>query len=505
MKILSVDKIREADAYTIAHEPVASIDLMERAARQCSQWLLEHLRKEMPVMIFCGTGNNGGDGLAVARRLSENGFKVSVYILRLGSQASPDFLTNLSRLEALSVDYKDITSVEDFPEIPRSGYIVDALFGTGLTRKLEGLSAELVAYLNHSGAIIVSIDVPSGLFVDTSLKAVSGIAVQADYTLSFLPPKLCFMMSENDIYVGEWHVFDIGLHPEYLRQVETKYFYITREDVSSWLRRRRRFQHKGDFGHGLLIAGSEGKAGAAIMAASACVHSGVGLLTVYAPGKVGDALQLNVNEAMVSFDEHASFITNLPSLDPYEAIGIGPGLGLHQQTQNALKLLIQNYRGPMVMDADALNILSDNKTWYSFLSPYTILTPHPGEFERLVGKADNDFERLKQAKDFALKYNIFLVLKGGVTVTINPLGQCYFNSTGNPGMATGGSGDVLTGIILSLLAQGYNPGQAAVMGVFLHGLAGDLAAEELSQEFMSAKDIIRFLAPAFLSFSKGQV
>jgi len=505
MKILSVDKIKEADAYTIAHEPIASIDLMERAARQCSQWLLEHLKKEIPVMIFCGTGNNGGDGLAVARHLSENGFKVSVYILRLGSQASPDFLSNLSRLESLSVVCRDIASSGDFPEISRSSYIIDALFGTGLTRKLEGLSAELVSYLNHSGAIIVSMDVPSGLFIDTSLKAVSGIAVQADYTLSFLPPKLCFMMPENDIYVGEWHVFDIGLHPEYLQLAETKYFYITREDVSSWLRRRRRFQHKGDFGHALLIAGSQGKAGAAIMAARACVHSGVGLLTVHAPGKVGDALQLNVNEAMVSFDEHASFITNLPSLDPYDAIGIGPGLGLHQQTQTALKLLLQNYRGPLVMDADALNILSDNKTWYSFLSPYTILTPHPGEFERLVGKADNDFERLKQAKDFALKYNIFLVLKGGVTVTINPLGQCYFNSTGNPGMATGGSGDVLTGIILSLLAQGYNLGQAAVMGVFLHGLAGDLAADELSQEYMSANDIIRFLAPAFLSFSKGQV
>ena len=505
MKILSVDKIKEADAYTIAHEPIASIDLMERAARQCSQWLLEHLKKEIPVMIFCGTGNNGGDGLAVARHLSENGFKVSVYILRLGSQASPDFLSNLSRLESLSVDCRDIASSGDFPEISRSSYIIDALFGTGLTRKLEGLSAELVSYLNHSGAIIVSIDVPSGLFIDTSLKAVSGIAVQADYTLSFLPPKLCFMMPENDNYVGEWHVFDIGLHPEYLQLAETNYFYITREDVSSWLRRRRRFQHKGDFGHALLIAGSQGKAGASIMAARACVHSGVGLLTVHAPGKVGDALQLNVNEAMVSFDEHASFITNLPSLNTYDAIGIGPGLGLHQQTQTALKLLLQNYRGPLVMDADALNILSDNKTWYSFLSPYTILTPHPGEFERLVGKADNDFERLKQAKDFALKYNIFLVLKGGVTVTINPLGQCYFNSTGNPGMATGGSGDVLTGIILSLLAQGYNLGQAAVMGVFLHGLAGDLAADELSQEYMSANDIIRFLAPAFLSFSKGQV
>ncbi|GAB6278718.1 MAG: bifunctional ADP-dependent NAD(P)H-hydrate dehydratase/NAD(P)H-hydrate epimerase [Lentimicrobium sp.] len=505
MKILSVDKIKEADAYTIAHEPIASIDLMERAARQCSQWLLEHLKKEIPVMIFCGTGNNGGDGLAVARHLSENGFKVSVYILRLGSQASPDFLSNLSRLESLSVDCRDIASSGDFPEISPSSYIIDALFGTGLTRKLEGLSAELVSYLNHSGAIIVSIDVPSGLFIDTSLKAVSGIAVQADYTLSFLPPKLCFMMPENDIYVGEWHVFDIGLHPEYLQLAETNYFYITREDVSSWLRRRRRFQHKGDFGHALLIAGSQGKAGAAIMAARACVHSGVGLLTVHAPAKVGDALQMNVNEAMVSFDEHASFITNLPSLDPYDAIGIGPGLGLHQQTQTALKSLLQNYRGPLVMDADALNILSDNKTWYSFLSPYTILTPHPGEFERLVGKVDNDFERLKQAKDFALKYNIFLVLKGGVTVTINPLGQCYFNSTGNPGMATGGSGDVLTGIILSLLAQGYNLGQAAVMGVFLHGLAGDLAADELSQEYMSADDIIRFLAPTFLSFSKGQV
>ena len=504
MKILSVDKIREADAYTIANEPIASIDLMERAARQCSQWLLDHLVKDMPVMIFCGTGNNGGDGLAVARHLFENGFKVSVYILRFGSQASPDFLTNLCRLESLPVECMDIASAGDFPEIPPFSYIIDALFGTGLSRKLEGLAVELVSYLNHSRGIIISIDIPSGLFVDTSLKAVSGIAVQADHTLSFLPPKLCFMMPENDIYVGEWHVFDIGLHPEYLQQAETKYFYSSKDDVTSWLKRRRRFQHKGDFGHALLIAGSEGKAGAAIMAARACVHSGAGLLTVHAPGKVGEALQINLNEAMVSFDEQASFITHLPSFDRYDAVGAGPGLGLHRQTQTALKLLIQNYRGPLIMDADALNILSENKTWYSFLPPYTILTPHLGEFERLAGKTDNDFERLKLAKDFALKYNIFLVLKGGVTIIVNPLGQCYFNSTGNPGMATGGSGDVLTGIILSLLAQGYNHGQASVMGVFLHGFAGDLAAEELSQEYMSAVDIIRFLAPAFHSLSKGR-
>jgi NAD(P)H-hydrate epimerase len=498
MKILPVEEIRRADHFTIKNEPVASIDLMERAATACSAWLSEHISQYAAIRIFCGTGNNGGDGLAIARHLAESNFKTEVTILRTSSGSTPDFDLNLNRLkETGRTAIREIISEADFPEIPPDSVVVDALLGTGLSRHAEGLYASLIDHINRAKAFVAAIDVPSGLFVDSSTVAVGGTVVRANVSLSFSPPKLCYMMAENEPFTGEWVLLDIGLDEGFIRQAQSPHAFTLIEDIQALAPSRARFAHKGHFGHALLIAGSKGKAGAAILAGRGCLHSGAGLLTVHLPLKPAEALQASFPEAMASIDTNDSIITELPALNNYHAIAAGPGIGTEWETAAALKLLIQNFRGPLVLDADALNILSENKTWLPFLVPGTILTPHPREFDRLAGSPANDFDRLARAREFAQKYKLFVVLKGGVTAIITPGGECHFNSTGNPGMATAGSGDVLTGILLGLTARGYDALSACMLGVYLHGLAGDLAADNLGMEYMIAGDILAHLPGAF--------
>jgi NAD(P)H-hydrate epimerase len=393
--------------------------------------------------------------------------------------------------------------VEDFPETDEEEVIVDAIFGSGLTRLIKGFIAEVINKINGSAAVKVAIDTPSGVFSDSSSIQDGGAIVRADYTLSFQFPKLAFMMPENDPYVGEWHVLDIGLHHDYINSVTTDNFFTVKEDVVPLVKKRRKFSHKGTFGHALLIAGSYGKMGAAVLAAESCLRSGVGLLHVHIP-KVGyQIMQTALPEAMISLDRYDNYFSEVPNLSMYNVVGIGPGLGTEHQSQMALKLLIQEFKAPMVFDADALNILSENKTWLAFLPAGSILTPHPKEFERLTGKWTNDFGKLEMQRDFAKRYNIYVVLKGAHTSVCTPDGKCYFNSTGNPGMATAGSGDVLTGIITGLLAQNYTSGQAAVLGVYLHGLAGDLSAKKLGQEAMLAGDMVSLLGKAWKQLSKA--
>ena len=498
MKILSVDKIRKADAYTIEHEPIQSIDLMERAASRLFNWITERVDTTHAFKVFAGPGNNGGDGLALGRMLSEAGYEVSIYIVRYTDKTSGDFQINLERAAGLNdITLTDIRQTTDFPEIDEEDVIIDAIFGSGLTRPVTDFVGDIITLINKTAAIKVAIDAPSGLFSDESSVHNDGAILRADYTLSFQFPKLAFMMSENDPFVGRWHVLDIGLHHEYINSVQTDNFYSVAEDVAPLIKKRNKFSHKGTFGHALLIAGSYGKIGAAILASEACLRSGVGLLHVHIP-KVGyQIMQTALPEAMISLDRYENYFSEVPDLAMYNTVGIGPGLGMEHQTQMALKLLIQGFNAPMVFDADALNILSENPTWLSFLPAGSILTPHPKEFERLVGKWEDDFEKLDKQRDFAKRYNIYLVLKGAHTSICTPDGKYYFNSTGNPGMATAGSGDVLTGIITGLLAQGYTPGQAAVLGVYLHGLAGDKAADKPGQEAMIAGDIINKLGKAF--------
>ena len=362
------------------------------------------------------------------------------------------------------------------------------MFGSGLNRPLEGLAATLIEHLNRQNAIRVAIDMPSGVYADSPTPF--GALFRADYTLTFQTPKLAFMMPENDSYVGQLEVLDIQLHPQYLLEVETNNFLVDKEMIKPIIHYRPKYSHKGTYGHALLVAGSEGKTGAAILGAKSCLRTGVGLLSVKLPQSAWTPLQTALPEAMIHTND---------KLDVFSAIGVGPGLSTDDDAQRIVRHLIQDAQVPLVLDADALNILSENKTWLSFLPPKTILTPHPKEFERLFGKTSDSFERLDLLRNMAIAHNIIIALKGANTAVAMPNGAVFFNSTGNPGMATAGSGDVLTGMILSLLAQRYTPEEAAVLGVYLHGLAGDLAVSAMGQEALIASDITEHIGKAFLS------
>ena len=493
MKIPNILAARAADAYTIENEPISSVDLMERAATQIYFWLMHNLKsKEVSIKIFCGMGNNGGDGLVLARLLATNDIFAQVYIVHVSENFSHDCEVNYERLKAIpDVPIFGIFSREDFPKIDDNDIVIDALFGSGLSRPLEGLAADIVNHINDNQSIRIAIDIASGLNGDSI--GAGGPIVRADYTLSMQFPKMAFLYPENEPFVGKWEVLDIKIHPDYIENVETTNFYATADVVRPLLHKRGKHSHKGTYGHALLIAGSTGKTGAALLASESCLRSGVGLLTTHLPKSAMLPLQVYLPEAMISPDKSDNCFSQIPDLQPYNAVGVGPGLGKAEETVNALKHLIQEAKVPMVLDADALNIISENKTWLSFLPERSIITPHPKEFERLFGKTDNSQQRLELQREMSKQYNIIIVLKGANTSITFPNGSCFFNSTGNPGMATAGSGDVLTGIILSLLAQRYTPEEAAIIGVFMHGRAGDIAASKLGQESMIASDISKSL------------
>lgn len=499
MKILSIEKIREADAYTIAHEPIADIDLMERAAQELCDWISGEISPEKQIFIFCGMGNNGGDGFALARLLHDRSFIAEIVVIRYSENMSHNCKTNYDRLKEISgLRITEMSDGDEMPEIKKDIVVVDALFGSGLARPVKGLAGNVIRQINNSGAIVIAVDVPSGFFCDQSNNGNNGEIIQADYTLTFQFPKLGFLFPENDRYVGQWEVLDIGLHPDFIEKVNVLDYYILTQHCRSVLKKRNKYSHKGTFGHGLLIAGSFGKMGAALLAAEAALRSGAGLITAHIPLVGNTILQTAIPEAMLSLDENERIFTRPPDLGIYNAIAIGPGIGTDQKTAQALKLLIQNTTTPLIFDADAINIIAENKTWIPFIPKNSIFTPHIKEFERLVGKTSNDFDRNKKQREFSVKYNVYVVLKGAHTAITCPDGTCWFNSTGNPGMATGGSGDVLTGILLGLCAQGYSPKEACILGVFIHGLAGDLAARKQGQESLIAGDIIRNLGKAFL-------
>jgi len=505
MKILPVNKIREADAYTIKNEPIASIDLMERAALQLYKWIKKRVDKTHIIHVFAGLGNNGGDGLALSRMLAKKGYEVNIHIIRYSDKTSGDFQANYERLtkEGLENNIFDMNEGDKLSEMSGDDVIVDAIFGSGLARPIKGFIAKVIEYINKQPAVTISIDIPSGLFADRHSDAKNSAIVSADYTLSFQFPKLAFLLPENDSFAGQWHVLDIGLSHEYINNVKATEFYMQKRDITPMLKQRKTFSHKGTYGHALLIAGSYGKMGAAILASSGCLRSGVGLLHTHIPKAGYQIMQTATPETMLSIDRYENYFSEVPNLDPYNAIGVGPGLGKEHQSQMALKLLIQNYKNPIVFDADALNILAENKTWLSFLPKGSILTPHPKEFERLAGKWGDDYHKLGKLREFCFKYQVYVVLKGAYTAICFPDQTIYFNSTGNPGMGTAGSGDVLTGIITGLLAQGYSPGVAAVIGVYLHGQAGDIAAKKISREALVAGDIIENIGKAFNKTWRG--
>lgn len=498
MKILSAPQIRQWDEYTIQHEPISSIDLMERAAIRCTEWLVEHYPAATSFGIFCGKGNNGGDGLAIARMLIERNYAVTVHILEFGHLGTTDFQTNLTRLHHFpAADIHFIQTEEHLHAIPEGQIIIDAILGSGINREVEGITASLIDHMNRAGCEIISIDIPSGLFVDESSKGIK--TVKANYTLSFQCYKMALLVPENSAAIGEVHILNIELHNDFYKKVEPKSEIIDKEIIQSIYKPRNKFSHKGNFGHALLIAGSYGKIGAAVLSAKACLRSGAGLLTCHIPKCGYDILQSTVPEAMVLTDSDAEIISKVETgLEKYFVIGIGPGIGTEAATKTMLKELLTLCTKPVVLDADALNIISEEKQLLQLIPEGSILTPHPKEFERLFGKSNDDFERIQLAINKAVELKCVIILKGHHTLIATPGGNVFFNSTGNAGMATAGSGDVLTGIITGLLAQGYSAVEAAILGVYLHGLAGDLAADTNSKEAMLASDIINHLGTAFL-------
>lgn len=497
MKVLSAAEIREWDQYTIRHEPVTSINLMERAAEKCFEWLQEQELLSHPFAVFCGKGNNGGDGLAIARMLANQHCKVTVYILEFGHLGTNDFQVNLARLHQANVDIRFIQTVENFHAFIPGEIIIDALFGSGLNRPLEGVTEKLVQHINSAGCRIISIDIPSGLATDRSSKGHT--AIHADDTLTFQCYKPALLVAENQEAIGRVHVLDIGLLPAYYSNLPAKYELTDDSIIHSLYKPRSRFTHKGTFGHALTIAGSYGKIGAAVLCAKACLRSGAGLLTCHIPRCGYDIMQSAVPEAMVATDFNSSFNTKIEEdLSRFDAIGIGPGIGTASETRMLLQQVFTGYRGQLVIDADALNGIALQKELLRLLPAGSILTPHPKEFERLFGATENEFDRMELAIRKATELNIVIVLKGHHTLIASPGSTTFFNSTGNAGMATAGSGDVLTGILTSLSAQGYTSKEAAILGVYLHGLAGDIAAGENSQEAMIAGDIIDKLGKAFL-------
>ena len=471
---------------------------MERASRKFAERIISKFCTIERIAVFAGPGNNGGDALAISRLLISGHYVVDVFIPDFGKTPSECFTVNLNRLKEVTDDSRiKIIYFNLFPSISDYHLIIDGLYGSGLTRPLSGFAADLVRHLNQSGVPIVSIDTPSGLMGEDNTNNDMTAIIKASFTYSFQFPKLSFFFKENEEFTGIWEVLPIGLHPLGIQEKLTRWNYTEVKTAAGILKVRGKFSHKGTYGHALLVAGSYGKMGAAVLAAKGCLHSGVGLLTVHLPQSGSQIMQTVVPEAMVSIDQSDLLISDIALNVPYKAIGIGPGLGQAPGTVLALKKLLETYKAPIVIDADALNILSSNPELLGLIPENSILTPHPVEFDRLAGVAVSGFERLQNALKFAQNHHVVIVLKGAYTAIVSPDGNCWFNSTGNPGMATGGSGDVLTGILTGLLAQGYPPKETAILGVYLHGLSGDFALLDSSMESIIASDLTMNLGKAF--------
>ncbi len=501
MKIFSGKQIYEADTYTIQKQEISSDVLMERAATQIFNWM--HLRMQgapVKIHLFCGIGNNGGDGIALARHLQEHGYNIGVYVINYSKTRSKDFLINLERLKERKVWPEFLESDCELPAIGKDDIIVDAIFGIGLNRAPDAWVVRLIEHLHSTQAFILSIDIPSGMYTDKGVEDPNAV-VKANFVLSFQAPKLTFFLPGTGIYSNQWEVLDIGLDPEYLTEMKTDYELVGKNEVLPMYMPREKFSHKGTFGHVMVVGGSVGKIGAVHLTAQSSLRTGSGLVSAYVPECGLLPLQTNVPEAMVVPDTGEQFLSNIDFDLDGKTIAIGVGMGKETSTVKTFSSFLDQVHTPLVIDADALNILAEHKTLLKKLPKDSVLTPHPKELERLIGKWKDDFEKLKKAKAFSKKYNCILIIKGAHTITLQN-GKGYINMTGNPGMATAGSGDVLTGVIAGLMAQGYTSLHAALFGVYLHGRAGDIAVEATGYQALLASDISNAIGKAFIDLFK---
>lgn len=502
MKIFSKAQIYEGDRLTVDRQKISSVELMERAGVQIFNWM--HLRMQgapVPIHIFCGIGNNGGDGLVLARHLVLHGYHVKTYIVDYSNKRSDDFLAHYERLKKVTKSWPEpIEGVEDFPEIHEKDIIVDAIFGIGLNRPVTNWVKDLFVHFRKTKAFTLAIDVPSGLFVDKPVANENDV-VWAGFTLSFASPKLVFFLPETAKYTQQWEVLDIGLDPEYLQTTQTEAELIGKSEVLPNYIPREKFSHKGDYGHALVIGGSYGKIGAVTLMSKATLSAGAGLVTAYIPKCGYVALQASFPEAMVITDKDEEKITDIHFDIVPSVIGVGIGMGTQDTTVEAFETFLKTNKTPLVVDADGINILAKKKSLIKYLPENSILTPHPKELERLIGTWSDDFDKINKVKAFTKKHKLIVVIKGAFTITVFN-DKLLVNTTGNPGLATAGSGDVLTGIILGLLSQGYHPTTASIFGVYLHGKSADLAVLQSGFESLTASHVIEYLGDAFLDLFK---
>lgn len=501
MKILNARQVKKLDEYTIRNDSIASIDLMEAAAEAFVDEFKQLIPENQIVKIFCGTGNNGGDGMAIARLLHEAGYDLKVYIIRRSSNPTSDFKTNEDRLRKLqTVPIYDIKEGSKLAELESSEIVIDAIIGIGLSKPVNAasLTGEVIKHINSAKCTTIAVDIPSGVFAD---KLTTSTSIEADLTISLELPKLAFMLEDSYRYIGDWVVLPIGLNTQFIEDEETD-FELTDDAFANLLllsRPRTKFDSKSDHGHALIAAGSKGKLGAAVFAVRGAVAAGAGLVTAHVPGVGYQLIQISEPSAMVQIDENESSISEIVNFDSYDVVGIGPGIGTGTDAKEAIEKVLESSEldTKLVLDADALNIIARNDDFLEMLPPYAVLTPHQNEFERLAGRSDDGFSRLNLLKKFSKTHNVIVVLKGAHTAIATPEGKVYFNSSGTPGLATGGTGDVLTGVITSLIAQGYSNLEACLLGVYVHGLAGELAADLKGVRAMNAGDVIDHIGEAF--------
>ena len=494
MKILTGKQIREADRYTIEHEPVSSQELMERASEVIAQWICNHIGQESPLFFFIGKGNNGGDGLAVARMLYHAGYSCYVYLVFGKEQLSPECRFNLDRLPE-GVCRQEGGIVQEL-DIPEEAVVVDAILGTGVSGPLKEPVLPVVEMVNLLPNRVIAIDLPSGLSTEFGNEGRTVVMAETTLTLEF--PKLAMLLPEAGDACGRIEVLPIDLDTRYLDAAPSPYYYVTERVAREQLLPRPKFGHKGTFGHALLVCGSKGMMGAGILATAAALRSGCGLVTLHLPADERAAVQASSPSALLNLDPESCFSTLPEGLDRYAAIGIGCGMGQSEKTVAAFESLLREYGRPMVLDADALNILAANPRLRQFVPEGSILTPHLGELKRLTGEWSDEQQKLERVKELAAELRSVVVVKGAHTMICSPEGICWFNSTGCAGMAKGGSGDVLAGFLSGLLARGYDPMSAAVLGVYVHGLAGEKCAAYYGEEGMNSGDLPDFLAEALM-------
>ena len=501
MKIFSSSDIQEIDQYTIQNEPIESIDLMERASNVFMEWFVhEFPSTNVRIAVFCGPGNNGGDGLAIARLLQDRAYSLLVYICHIGTTKSNDFEINYNRLPLKKgIAVASINHDDKLPDLSEIEICIDGIFGSGLNRPVYGYWGKLINHINQADAIKISIDIPSGLFSDQSTE---GTVIEADEVLSFEFPKLAFMFPENGEYVKNWRHLSIGLHPEIINSKIVDHYYLDLNRIRKILRSRNKFDHKGNFGHALFAGGSYGKIGAVVLAAKACLRSGSGLLTCFIPKCGYEILQSTVPESMIVSSSQHDYLNSFEEDLDFDAIGLGCGLGTAPECYEFLNTLLNKVNQPLVIDADALNLISAQRHLLEMVPVNSILTPHPKEFARLFGESQNNFEQNDLQRKMSIDHKVYILLKGAHSCLSTPEGKCYFNSTGNPGMATAGSGDVLAGILTGLMAQGYSSLDTALLGMYLHGMAGDEAAEDLNENSIVASDIVSYLPRAFSNLNE---